>query len=780
MPVKTDSINVFGVRHLSPAASWHLQKYLERIKPEAILIEGPSDASEWITHLVSSKTRPPVALLAYTNVMPVQTVLYPFSAYSPEYVAALWGKKNRVRTEFIDLPCSVYLGFKEKQLKEEQEALPAEKEKEDDTEEEQDESSAKPVEHKPERVHIYEKWAELAGYDSHDAYWEAEFEHNLEEDAYLNAAYEFGKSMRAFDEDISVETLSREAYMRRKILEVVASGIEPEKIVVVTGAFHASVLNLELPTMTDEEFKKLPKVDITHTLMPYSNLRLSSRTGYGAGNTSPKYFSMMWESINQGKPEELPNMFFTAVARYMREEGTFRSTAEVIEAVRLSQGLAALRKQSQPTIEELRLAAITCLGQGEVSVVSRALAATEVGTEMGELEEGVSRTAIQDDFYKLLSELKLDKYKSTVAQELTLDLRENRNAKSESSRWLDLTRSYFLNRLKVLRVSFAKSAHTKQDTATWKEVWGIQWTTEAEIELVESSLMGETVETAAAYAMKQRLDEAKSVAHITTVIELAALCGIPSMLDLARKSLAEFTVDSDSFPDIASAIGDLSSTMNFGDIRRMDTTGLIPLLSHLFLRCCLILIDNSHCNHQAALVMFEHIHTINKAALDHYKVVDEEAWLTVLRDAASRDDISPAISGFACAILLERNLLCPEELEVMVLRRLSPGIDADLGIGWFEGLATRNHYGLLSRAYIWELLERYVSELEDESFTKALVFLRRTFSSFSPQEKRIICDNLGEIWQIGGELAENKLSAEYTEEEKQKLESLNDFDFDDL
>jgi len=37
----------------------------------------------------------------------------------------------------------------------------------------------------------------------------------------------------------------------------------------------------------------------------------------------------------------------------------------------------------------------------------------------------VSRTSIQDDFYRELKRLKLDKYRSAVAMDIELDLREN-------------------------------------------------------------------------------------------------------------------------------------------------------------------------------------------------------------------------------------------------------------------------------------------------------------------------------------------------------------------
>ncbi len=179
------AVNIFGVRHLSPGAAFHLQKFLDEIQPEAVLIEGPSDANEWIPHFVSPKTKPPVALLAYTQELPVRTILYPFAEYSPEYIAALWGTKHKSRTEFIDLPCGIFIALEREHIAAEQE----------DTKEEVP-TAAKPVQEKP---GLYEQWARLSGYEDYETYWEAEFEHNLNYQAYQKAIFEFGKSMRSLD-----------------------------------------------------------------------------------------------------------------------------------------------------------------------------------------------------------------------------------------------------------------------------------------------------------------------------------------------------------------------------------------------------------------------------------------------------------------------------------------------------------------------------------------------------------------------------------------------------
>ena len=43
----------FGVRHLSPAAAFHLRKALDQARPRLVLVEGPSDLNgqmEWLCH----------------------------------------------------------------------------------------------------------------------------------------------------------------------------------------------------------------------------------------------------------------------------------------------------------------------------------------------------------------------------------------------------------------------------------------------------------------------------------------------------------------------------------------------------------------------------------------------------------------------------------------------------------------------------------------------------------------------------------------------------------
>ena len=194
----------------------------------------------------------------------------------------------------------------------------------------------------------------------------------------------------------------------------------------------------------------------------------------------------------------------------------------------------------------------------------------------------------------------------------------------------------------------------------------------------------------------------------------------------------------------------LSVVIRYRDIRKLDRTPLLPLLSQLFLRACLILAEECICDDQAAGNVGRAMNLLNDVVVNH-EFLDEKRWIRVLSKIASRDDLNTRLSGLAAAVLLERGQMVSEELGREVERRLSRGVPAELGAGWFEGLSMKNHYALIARMTLWEKLSDYLDTLSEEEFKRALVFLRRAFADFSAEEKDRIAENMGEIWQMNPE-----------------------------
>jgi hypothetical protein len=783
----SEGVHLFGIRHLSAGGAWHIRRFLDRIKPDIVLIENPSDAEHLIDDLTRRGVKMPAAILCYTVQLPVHSIVYPFAIYSPEYQSILWAKKNKKQVRFVDLPSNIKapLYRLEEDLRIKQASIA----------EETPENSLG-IEFHRYRKELYETVTKLGGEEDYDAYWERHFEHNLETDSYLRSVALHSAEMRRLSEGLEkdAEPLSfsinalREAYMKRRIVEAIKEGYNPEKIVVVLGAYHLiGVINAE--PMTDEEFAGLPRLETKMTLMPYTYYRLSSFSGYGAGNYAPYYYELMYHSMENGDLESLPSKYIAALSRIYRTKHGYSSTATAIEAVRLARSMQFIHGGVLPTLKDLHDSAVAAMAGGNFAEIVETFAMLDVGTHTGELPEGVSQTPIQDDMNRLLKKLKLERYKPKAQEpnqpreapphELVLDLRENLKAKGEEAAFLDLERSIFLNRLKVMDIGFAKQIVSKQESATWKEEWDLFWTPEVEIRLVESVLYGDTVEVAASYIIRERLEKAVDVAEVAALVRITCECSLKSSIIDAIRKLQALASLTESFTASAKAARELSFLIKYGSVRRFDTDAILPILQQLFLKGALLLYGAASCDYKTAADIADNISAMHYITQEQESVQDN-IWLKQLRQLAFSDEKNPLLSGFAFSILLERSEITEEELSIEVARHLSAGNTAEAGAAWFEGLARRNRYLLLSRLFLWKQLDEYISNLDEGEYKTAMLSLRRAFSSFEPREKAGICEILADLWGLDVESTSEILQDALSESEEEALNDLNDFDLGDI
>ena len=742
-------MKTFGIRHFSPAGAYFVRQFLDKIKPDLVLIEGPADFDFLIDDIVSKKLVPPFAIMAYTKEAPIDTILYPFAEYSPEYQAILWARENNKECRFFDLESDIMLGFG----------------RTDDDIKDEETISKEPEKNKSD--------VDMEGF------WERNLEQSENMDAYRAGSALFGESLRKdtkSDEKSFARDIIRESFMKRKINEYIKKGFDSEKIVAITGAFHTSAIeNLE-GEMSDKEYKGLERRESNITLMPYSYYRLSKRTGYGAGNAAPAYYDLLWQGFLNEDITYHERKYLSTLAKYMREHGGIVSSAQVIEATRLARELAVIRGGSVPTLEDLKDASITCMGGGSFGEMAMGFAETDIGKKIGSVPQDAMQTSIQSDFTLKLKQLKLEKYKELVATPLQLDLRENLRVKSEESAFLDLNRSFFLYRLVVLGIDFAKIKKSNQDNATWAENWILQWTPEAEIQIVESVLKGDTIVDAVAFVLGEKLSEATKISDIVEVIEAAFNCGLPKIVEGAKRSLDEMANGTIAMCDIADTVSKLSNMISFGDIRKLDREPLVPIVKRLCIRASLMLVGESACDDIAAATLADDIQKIHSVFMMQ-DFLDESFWFDKLIELSNRDDLNTKISGLATAILLDAGKIDELTLRMEVSRRLSMGMPAELGANWFAGLSMRNHYALIGRLTLWESLSEYLDTLDEEEFRRSVVFLRRAFVEYSAKEKDMIAENLGEIWGLNAQAVSEIINSEIKEVDTEILE---DFDFGDF
>ena len=763
-----------GVRHLSPNGAWNIIKKLEEIKPRIVLIEGPSDFTYLIKEFDNKEVCPPVAILAYTTVQPIKSIIYPFAEYSPEYQGIKWCNNNNVACRFIDLPSSINLGiYLAEELKDKEE----DSNNEDNDTEEANENSQDENEQSV-MGDIYKRLDKLAGFGGHENFWESTIEHA--EKNYFEAVNEYGSQLRKItleNEEDSPKNKMRESYMKWQIDIAIEEGYSTDEIVVIAGAYHIDGLKNTAISMTKEEFDSIHKAENKITLMPYSYFKLSSQSGYGAGNKAPSYYHMIWDKVQENKIEEISYRYLSHLATEQRKLGNYASSAQIIDAVQLAKGLASIAKRPYPTLQDLRDSAITCFAEGDLNHLAKAITLTEIGTTIGKLPKGVSKTAIQEDFQHYINNLKLEKYVSVVNQELRLDLRENLRVKSETLAYLDLERSFFFHRLRVLEVHFVGLMSEKQDNATWSERWNIQWTTEVEIELVEASLQGDSITTAVEYFMSSGIEENDSIENITLSIKDCFLCGMPKVLGRFVAILQSTAVDTIDIFSIGKCLDNLSTIINFGDIRKIDATGLHGILEQLYLRSVLLVIDSAKCDDSVVTDMIFTLNAINDVSIN-FSFINASLWIEVLEEMSENLSINAFLSGYATSILLEKGIIKHDEIDQIIEFRLSPGMDVAVTANWFEGLCMKNRYSLILNLKIWEKIDTYLNSLQEEDFVRVLVFLRRAFTRFNSAEKDSIAENLQELWGISNVSA--FVNSDLNAEEMEKLKEIDDFDFDDV
>ena len=328
-------------------------------------------------------------------------------------------------------------------------------------------------------------------------------------------------------------------------------------------------------------------------------------------------------------------------------------------------------------------------------------------------------------------------------QELELDLRENLRVKSEAAAFLDLHRSFFLHRLAALNIGFAQALARQQDKATWAEKWGLRWTPEAEIRIVEASLKGDTIEQAAAAVLGERLMAASSVKETTAILTVSLKAGLVQCVRDAIAAVQRQAAGNEALQDMGNAIGDLSVIMRFGNIRRIDTSEIGPLMEKLFLKFCLNLQAEAVCDEAAAKEILPALASVWDAVQIH-DFLDKARIVSAFLRLAEDDMANPLLSGFACGALAERGDIDAERLYALMERHLAKGMPASDGAYWFEGFAERNHRALISRLGIWEHLAAYIAGLDEEEFKAAVICLRRAFSAFTPAEKLDIAENICE------------------------------------
>ena len=736
-------IHVFGIRHHGPGCARSLLAALAHLQPDVVVVEGPADAEEAIPLVANEGMKPPVALLVYPPDEPGRAAYYPLAEFSPEWQALRWGLDRGVPVRFMDLPQSIQIALR----KVEEAAPPSDSEADPKSEVSPVGGTEGSADGEPQilqdeapawRTDPIAVLAEAAGFMDHELWWEEQVERRLDPTDLFAAIREAMAAVRAEFPETRPRDLLREAHMRRMLREVVRAGFQ--NIAVVCGAWHAPVLDDESvagkrPGCSAKEddalLKGLPKIKTAATWIPWTHSRLTYRSGYGAGVTSPGWYAHLWNSR-----ERAPLRWIATAARLLREKDLDASSAGVIEAVRLADALAAMRELRSPGLTELNEAILSVLCRGEGAPMRLIRNRLEIGDVMGEVPEDTPAVPLAQDLARSQKSLRLKP--ASESRLLDLDLRNE----------TDLARSHLLHRLRLLGIHWGELQKSGGKTSTFHEIWKLEWKPEFSVAVIEAGMWGTTVaEASAAKSLKDA--ETADLARITALLDAVILAGLNAAIDpLLQRIQTQAAVVAD-VRHLMHALPPLARVSRYGDVRGTQAAHVEPILVSMFERASIGLPSAcSALDDDAAAEMLKGLDCVQQAldlvARTDLKT-DWQAQLLKLADSG----IHALLRGACCRLLLEQGRLSDEELYRRARLSLTPAIPPAECAAWATGLLRGSGLLLLHQEGIWLVFDRWLRELSSETFTEMLPLLRRAFSDFSPAERRQMGDKVKHLAEDG-------------------------------
>jgi hypothetical protein len=775
-------VHVFPVRHHSPRTSAVLAAFLDEVSPELVLVEGPEDATAIIDVLVDRETKPPVAVLGYRTDGVQGSSLWPFAAYSPEYVALAWARKHGREAAFIDVSTGCALASYAGEtggvdIEEENEKGSAHAHAHEDGDRETgdgDEGSPASEARALVGFDVHLACARARGFRSFEEFWEASFEApKYEPVAFREALMAYADLVRAADRRPLHR--ARDAYMAKKILARIGEGgIAPGKVAVIVGAAHAAAFAAGDVDLTFDRVLPAPVASAV-TLIPFSFPRLAEQLGYGAGNRAPQYYQRAHDAGCDYRRATLEVL--VEFTEHLRLRGFMASLSDTIEAYRLALTLADIRGKAEPGLDEVREATIATMCRGDATHVDGFLWPSVIGRNIGRVADRIGKNSLQEEFAREVRERRLPATDSI--ESFTLKLNDP----------VQVGASVFLHRLRVAGVSYAsfigrklgsgKDAPVEQPGATEalqriSEKWEARWTPSTEVALVEKIVLGNTLEQVTARVLEEQLARARTTGSAAEVLLEAVVTSSATTVTAALATCERLAPHDDDLPSLAEAAKVLADLVSYGTSRTRSLHGdlaIAALCEKTFARAILRLDDACTGSDEGVALAKRALKTLNIIALAQ-KTVDRQGWFAAARRLSASYAVNPGAAGVASGLLYLAQVIDDDEIGILVEQRLSSAHDPEAAAGFLQGFFEVNALALVKSRPVVAALDAYLVAIDKERFRDLLPVLRRAFASLETTERRYLLENVIGVRAIGDRKA-REASAIVLERDKDKLKAMN-------
>jgi hypothetical protein len=732
------SVHLLGIRHHGPGSARSLLGALTQIAPDVILVEGPADAESLLPLASHEDMAPPVAMLLYEVDAPSNALFFPFASFSPEWNAIRFGLHTGTPIRLIDLPAATTLALEdEPKPTEPDDSLPLLLREDTD----------------PDRIERMKAWradpllalAQAAGYDDSERFWERLVEERQDGAPVFEAVAEAMSALRhEADKDRTAEDRResmREAHMRQVIRGALRDGFE--RIAVVCGAWHVPALQEIPPESRDRPWlARLPRKKIATTWIPWSHGRLAYASGYGAGVHAPGWYHHLFT-----QHEHVGVGWLHRIALLLRERGMDASPAQVIDASRLAETLAALRSRPAVGLHELHDAARSVMLGGDSVPWGPVRDELVLGERIGHVPQETPMVPLQRDLTALQRRLRLRP--GDGDRDIVLDLRRD----------LDRERSWLLRRLRILDVPWGEGGDRGEGKGTFKEEWTLAWDPEFEVRIIEASPHGATVETAASTIALQQAEQAQSLPALTELAQEVVFAELPGAMPGVVACLQREAAMASDLTQVMRALPPLVHLVRYGDVRGTQAAPVESLVSGMIARVCAGIPTASRAlREDAAEPVVQGMTAMHTAVMLMDDPSALETWSDALVQVTDDPRGTPLLRGKSCRLALDAGRFEEADATDRLSLHMSRASDPSQTAAWLDGFLRGSGQVLVYDDGLWTLVDDWLGGLREEDFEGLLPMLRRTFSSFSEPERRGMGERARATSRQGGQHVTGELS----------------------
>ncbi|MBK8502890.1 MAG: hypothetical protein IPL46_12120 [Saprospiraceae bacterium] len=694
-------IKLFGIRHHGAGSCRNLVAALQLFKPDVLLVECPADAESCFNYIALDLVTPPVAIMIYNPKNVNQYAYYPFTVFSPEWQAFLYGIKNTLPIRFFDLPQNQSFLISDRVTTTKKE---------------------KGFTHDP-----FGFMAEIAGFDDPERWWEEYIEQQKEAPEIFETILELMVELRKSDLTDKKSNLVREAFMRQQMRLAQKDGFK--KIAVVCGAWHTpALIDLKSPNATQDSqiLRGLKKTTAAYTWVPWSYSRIARHTGYASGVISPYWYEALF--TDQA----------TAVARWMsRASGILQqlghqvSPAQTIDSTQLATSLAYLRKKAMPGISELFDAITAVQVRGDHETLQQLKIKLLEGEKTGSVSDQVPTVPLMRDLEDQLKKVKLHRdWKKEGLIEKHFDLRKT----------LHLEASRLLHRIALLGIDWGQPKDPEHNPlGTFHEYWDLQWHPEYEIQIIEANMWGNTLEDAAYQYILNQLETNTGFDRLGHLLYQALHSHLPNLINPISKKIRDLGNLTDDVLALMKVMPPLVWSLRYGSTAQIDTTGVKDLLNQLFPRICISLPTKvQDLSEESASDTFATMNELHQAVQLLENEQYQTGWIGTLNQIAQLSQANALIKGNCLRLLLIRQEITEEHLFRLTRYNLSSLYDPFYPCYFLEGLLFGGGWLLIHNSSLRLIIDQWMLSLDQETFLTYLPIMRRTFSTFSVEEKEAI------------------------------------------